>query len=82
VSDSRSVEAALAGLRVGYNADGYDLRVDDVSSDGVVSVRISAGPDACAECLVPKPIAVGTIKASLRGLGDIRRVEVVYPTDS
>jgi hypothetical protein len=81
VSDSHTVEEALAGLRVGYNADGYDLRVDDVS-DGVVTVRISAGPQACEECLVPKAIAVGTIKASLRGLGDISRVEVVYPTDA
>ena len=76
-----AVDAALAGLRGGYAADGYSLLVEGVSSDGVVKVRISAGPNACEECLVPKSIATGTIRGSLRGL-PITRVEVAYPTDA
>jgi hypothetical protein len=79
--DVATVEAALSGLRMGYEADGYSLRVEGVSSEGVVKVRIWAGPNACEECLVPKPIATGTIKGSLRGL-PITRVEVAYPTDA
>ena len=77
--DLGAVNAALAGLRVGYEADGYTLEVEDVS-DGVVKVRVAAGPNACQECLVPEEIASGTIRGSLRGL-PVRRVEVAYPTD-
>ncbi len=81
MTDLAEVERALAGLKVGYNADGYDLLVDNVS-DGVARVRIAAGPNACQECLVPRAIAAGTIKASLRSVPGITRVEVIYPTDS
>jgi hypothetical protein len=80
VTDVTEVEQALAGLKVGYNADGYDLLVEGVA-EGVARVRIAPGPDACQECLVPKPIAEGTIRASLRTLTGIRRVEVAYPSD-
>lgn len=80
VANVRMVEEALSGIRTGYQADGYDLHVDGVS-DGTVRVRISAGPDACEECLVPKAITVGMIKASLQALPEITEVEVTYPTD-
>ena len=66
---------------MGYEADGYTLRVEGVSADGVVNVRISAGPNACEECLVPKQIAHGTITGSLRGL-PIATVNIAYPTDT
>ncbi len=77
--DVRTVDEALAGLRLGYEADGYSLQVEGVL-DGVVKVRVVAGPNACEECLVPKRIATGTIAGSLRGLA-VSRVEVAYPTD-
>ena len=77
----QAVEEALAGLRMGYEADGYQLAVEGVDDDtGVVRVRIAAGPNACAECLVPKTSAAGMIAGSLRGL-PVSRVEVAYPTD-
>jgi hypothetical protein len=81
VTDVAEVEQALAGLKVGYNADGYDLLVETVV-DGVARVRIAPGPNACQECLVPKAIAEGTIRASLRGVTGISRVEVAYPRDT
>ncbi len=77
--DVQAVEEALAGLRMGYEADGYHLAVEGVDG-GVVRVRIAAGPNACAECLVPKANAAGMIAGSLRGL-PVSRVEVAYPTD-
>jgi hypothetical protein len=80
VTDVAKVEQALAGLQVGYNADGFALLVDAVT-DGVARVRIVPGPNACQECLVPKPIAEGTIRSSLRALEGISRVEVVYPSE-
>ncbi len=78
--DVKTVEAALAGLRAGYEADGYELTVEDVS-DGAARIRISAGPNACEECLVPKPIAVGIIRKTLTALPEIVRVSVAYPVD-
>jgi hypothetical protein len=79
--DAITVEAALAGLRRGLQADGYDLVVETVS-EGVARVRVTAGPNACEECLVPKPITVGALKASLRALPEITGIDLVYPTDS
>ena len=79
-TDTRAVEQALAGLRVAYQADGYDLLVDSVE-DGRATIRIAAGPEACEECLVSKQVAVMTLHASLRGLPEIRSIDLVYPTD-
>lgn len=81
MADLPAVEAALAGLRSGYEADGYDLVVEAVNA-GVVAVRISAGPDACADCLVPRPIAIGTIQASLAGFPEITGVTLTYPAET
>jgi len=41
------IRATLAG-------DDYHLTV--VSTEEGVDVRITAGPDACADCLIPKPL--------------------------
>jgi len=74
----RTVEEALAGLRTGVRADGYDLQVESVD-DGVARVRVVAGPDACEECLVPKAIMTGTIRRSLRGVPEVTSVLLRYP---
>jgi hypothetical protein len=79
-ADTPTVEHALAGLRTGIQADGYDLQVESVDN-GVVRVRIVAGPNACEECLVPKSIMTGTIRMSLRGLPEITSVQLAYPLD-
>ena len=73
-----AVQRSLADLRIAYQADGYDLIVDGVA-DGVAKVRIAAGADACADCLVPKPIAVEMIKASLDAVPEVKDVELTYP---
>ena len=54
MTDVAEVEQALAGLKVAYNADGYELLVDAVA-DGTARVHIVPGPNASQECLVPKP---------------------------
>jgi len=79
-ADVQAVEHALAGLRTGVQADGYDLHVESVE-DGVASVRIVAGPNACEECLVPKAIMTGTIRMSLRSVPEIIGVHLRYPLD-
>lgn len=76
----QDVEQALAGLRTGYQTDGYDLLVDSMS-DGVAKVRIAAGPEACVECLVPKGVAVSMIKATLKDVAGLKDVELEYPAE-
>jgi hypothetical protein len=77
----QSVEQALAPLRTGVQADGFDLMVESVQ-DGVARVRVLAGPSACEECLVPKSIMSSTIRRSLRTLPEIRQVDLRYPLDT
>ena len=61
-------------------ADGYDLLVD-AYADGTAKLRITAGPDACAECLVPKTLMTRMLVESLRDLPDIRSIDLAYPED-
>jgi hypothetical protein len=80
VSLTEAVEQALAGLRESFVADGYDLRVDGLDGDRV-KLSILAGPEACEECLVPKPQMEGIILQSLKDFPDVRQLELHYPTD-
>jgi hypothetical protein len=75
-----AIETHLAGFREGLVADGYDLQVDDFSG-GTARLRITAGPEACAECLVPKKLMVSMLEESLKELPEVRKVEVAYPDD-
>jgi hypothetical protein len=49
------LDGALQGFRDVLAADGYELSWSLTGQDRVV-VRILAGPDACADCLVPLPV--------------------------
>jgi hypothetical protein len=50
-----TVETALGKFRDMLASDGYGLSWSVTDQDKVV-VQIEAGPDACADCLVPLPI--------------------------
>lgn len=50
-----TVDGALGKFRDMLASDGYDLSWSLTEQDKVV-VQIEAGPDACADCLVPLPI--------------------------
>jgi hypothetical protein len=50
-----ALDDALRGFRDTLASDGYALSWSVTDQDGVV-VRISAGADACADCLVPMPV--------------------------
>lgn len=56
-------ESALDGLRATLAADDYGLAVAETGSG--VEVRITAGPAACADCLVPEPIMRSILHAAL-----------------
>lgn len=75
------IEDALSGLGQAFAADGYALRV--VELDGPkLKIKIDAGPDACAECLVPLPVMVALIKTDLPKDMGILQVDVDYPVSN
>lgn len=49
------LDDALRGFRDMLATDGYTLSWS-VTDQNAVVVRIAAGPDACADCLVPRPV--------------------------
>jgi hypothetical protein len=61
------------------DADGYDLQIDRLDDDRIRG-EVSARPDACADCLVPKGV-MATIIATACGI-DASAVELVYPEDA
>ena len=66
---------ALDGLRSSLAADNYALDVAE-TGDGL-EARITAGPDACADCLVPKDVMRGVLGSALGVPED--RITVHYP---
>jgi hypothetical protein len=70
-------QTALDGLRSTLAADGYRLTVTETGSGA--EVRIAAGPDACADCLVPKPIMRSVLTAALGVPAEA--ITLVYPAD-
>ena len=78
--DKQTLSSHLEDFRAGLVADGYDLTVDDLSG-GVAKLRISAGPEACAECLVPKKLMISMLEATLDELPEVPRLELTYPNE-
>lgn len=76
---SKALEAALAPLIDGLKADGYIATVTDKGN--VAVFRIAAGPDACAECLVPSSVMVPMVSQALRDAGLPHAAEVTYPAE-
>ena len=70
-----AIEAALRPIQNSLQVDGFDLRVEAVN-DGVVSVVVFAGPQACLECLIPRHFKL-RIEDKLNGLA--RAVRLRYP---
>ena len=70
-------QTQLDQLKQTLAADDYRLDVD-VQDDGA-DVAIVAGPNACEECLVPKPL-MQSMLAPVLGV-DPASIRLVYPTD-
>jgi hypothetical protein len=70
-------QAQLDQLKQTLQADDYRLDVD-VTGDGA-DVSIVAGPDACEECLVPKPL-MQSMLAPVLGVQP-ESIRLTYPTD-
>lgn len=79
--DLAAASRALADMRGMLAADGYDMSLRVIGTD-TLAVEILAGPDACAECLVPKHIMSGIIKDALGSLLPAVGVQLSYPAES
>lgn len=77
------IEAALASLRTMLAADGYAVELRE-EGPAVLVAEIKAGPEACADCLVPKAMMRGYFDAALRaGIeGAPPEVRLIYPGDA
>jgi hypothetical protein len=71
-------ESALTGLRSTLEADDYRMAVAETGDQ--VEVTITAGPAACDDCLVPKPIMRNILHAALGVPEDA--IVLVYPADA
>ena len=69
---------ALAPLVSALEADGYSADIGE--QPDVVTFRITAGPEACEDCLSPRVIMEPTITNVLRQAGFSQRLELTYPS--
>ena len=75
--------AQLTTLRDGLRADGYGL--DIVATTPQVSLAITAGPDACEDCLVGKELMIRYVVAALTDLDSAigpEDVRLLYPGET
>ncbi|MET0240554.1 MAG: hypothetical protein ABW184_11730 [Sphingobium sp.] len=81
--DLNAVRAAIEPLRAQLRVDGYDI-VLDRGEAGRLGFALSAGAQACAECLVPAAIMELHVREALAGLPQWRgaKVELDYPVQS
>ena len=77
---TQQVQAQLEGFRESLVADGYDLTVDAIT-DGTAHLRITAGPDACADCLIPKRMMQPLIEGELDSFPGLK-VDLTYPSEA
>jgi hypothetical protein len=62
-------------------ADGYHATLEN-GADGHLKVAIAAGPDACADCLVPKSVMRLVLLDRLPEGLVLEEADIVYPNDA
>jgi len=73
------LEKALSGVKESLAADGYELAYEQ-PQEGTINIVIKAGPNACAECLVPKSILEQMILRDLSENGvPYKKVNIQLP---
>ncbi|NLC10654.1 MAG: hypothetical protein GX767_00185 [Firmicutes bacterium] len=76
------LEKALKSIRETLSYDGYDL-VFEEKEGGILDIRIVAGPDACAECLLPKEVLREIIAKELTEKGvPFKSIELTLPVET
>ena len=75
------IEDALRPMAAILEADGYQLAVSSPEGSPVL-LEVVAGPDACAECLVPKDVFESIAVDHLARAGLRSALEIRYPADA
>ena len=70
-------EQGLQALRTALEADGYLIEVREEGDR--LGAWISAGPDACEHCLVPKPVLRAMLQQAL-GVPE-QSIDLCYPDE-
>jgi Fe-S cluster biogenesis protein NfuA len=75
-----ALDAVLADLRPGFDADGFDIAVESAdAAAGVVVVRIHHRPDACEECLIPDDMLGPMLTTAMQRVAPaVQRVELKH----
>lgn len=77
-----TIATALSGLRTALQAGGYDLSVDKVVGTNDVQIVVTAGLDACEECVMPDDMLLLMARRALsdEGLpvGEIRLEKIGF----
>ncbi len=55
IGDIAALQEAIASVASMLSADGYALKVERADTEALV-LNVEAGPEACAECLVPAAV--------------------------
>ena len=77
-----AVTAALADLRGGFQADGADLEVANISGNAV-TVRLVITEETCLECIVPKAVLLQIVEHSVRKTcPQVQTVELIDPREA
>lgn len=77
-----AVSAALDGLREGFNSDGADLEVVNVSAHAA-TVRLVITPSTCLECIVSKAVLQQIVENSVRqACPQVQTVELIDPREA
>lgn len=71
------IDGVLRPLTSALQADGYQTAVQ--MREGTIWIQITAGPDACEECLSPPAVLGPLFQDLLRRSGHPERVELSYP---
>ncbi|MQA97528.1 MAG: hypothetical protein GEV11_23910 [Streptosporangiales bacterium] len=71
------MDERLRFLRSSLETDGYGL---EVSEGERTSVRITAGPSACADCLAPEPVLREVLSKALGVPAET--IDLTYPEKS
>ena len=77
------LDLALTDIREALRADGYDLAVRPGEGERV-AIEVSAGPDACVECLIPKDVFEQLVESACADSGygiDRDAISIIYPTE-
>lgn len=73
----QEIDRALDQIRAGLAPDGFELRVERVSEDGVVELVLQALPDACLDCLVPDQLLHAMLQQAIAPVyPDLREIRL------